>query len=73
MASQKAPVADSILQLQQQLDQFRAGRMGRTKLPEALWQAAAEQARQYGVNLVAQTLRLDYSALYRTRVSNPTC
>jgi hypothetical protein len=47
--------------------------MARMKLPEALWQAAVEQARQHGVNLVAHTLDLDYSALKRrlTGVSKP--
>ena len=40
------PIAEPILQLQRQLEQFRSTR---TKLPEALWQAAVEPARQLGV------------------------
>lgn len=57
------PIAESILQLQQQLDQFRSTRPKRTKLPESLWQAAVELARQHGVYPVAHPLRLDYVGL----------
>ena len=65
MASRNVPVPHSITQLQQQFEQFRTARTGRTKLPESLWQAAVEQAREHGVNLVAHTLRLDYGGLKR--------
>jgi hypothetical protein len=63
MPSREVPVPDSITQLQQRFEQFRTTRTRRTKLPEALWQAAVEQAREHGVNVVAQALRLDYSGL----------
>ena len=63
MPSREVPVPDSITQLQQRFEQFRTTRTGRRKLPEALWQAAVEQARQHGVNVVAHALRLDYSGL----------
>jgi hypothetical protein len=56
-------IAEAILQLQRQLDQFRSTQPGRTKLPESLWQAAVELARQHGVYSVAHPLRLDYTAL----------
>ncbi len=65
MGAKSIAVPGSIQQLQGQFEQFRSTRPGRTKLPEALWQAAVEQARHYGVNVVAHTLRLDYSALKR--------
>jgi hypothetical protein len=58
-----APLPEAIAQLQRQLEQFRSGQPGRTKLPEALWQAAVELARQYGVYAVAHPLRLDYTRL----------
>jgi hypothetical protein len=45
------------------LEQFRSGQPRRTKLPESLWQAAVELARQYGVYAVAHPLRLDYMGL----------
>ena len=65
MPSRNIQVPDSITQLQQQFEQFRMTRRGRTKLPEALWQAAVGEARQHGVNVGAYTLRLDYSGLKR--------
>ncbi len=65
MAAKKVAVPDSVRQLGQQFEQFRSTRSGRGKLPAALWQAAVEQARQHGVNVVAQALRLDYNVLKR--------
>jgi hypothetical protein len=58
-----APIPEPIAQLQRQLDQFRGSHPRRTKLPEPLWQAAAELARTYGVYRVVHTLRLDYTGL----------
>ena len=57
------PIPEPILQLQRQLDQFRSTQPRRTKLPESLWQAAVELARQHGVYPVAHPLRLDYMGL----------
>jgi DNA-binding protein H-NS len=65
MAAKKVAVPDAVRQLGQQLDEFRSTRSGRGKLPEWLWQAAVEQAREHGVNVVAQALRLDYNVLKR--------
>src|SRR5882757_1368684 len=56
-------IPEAILQLQRQLDQFRSTQPRRTKLPESLWQAAVELARQHGVYSVAHPLRLDYTGL----------
>jgi hypothetical protein len=58
-----SPIPEPIVQLQRQLDQFRSTRPHRTRLPEALWQAAVELARQHGVYSVAHPLRLDYVGL----------
>ena len=57
------PIPEPIAQLQHQLDQFRSTQSQRTKLPESLWQAAVELARQHGVYAVAHPLRLDYMGL----------
>ena len=57
------PIPEAIVQLQRQLDQFRSTQPRRTKLPESLWQAAVELARQYGIYPVAHPLRLDYMGL----------
>ena len=58
-----APIPEAISQLQRQLEQFRSAQPGRMKLPESLWQAAVELARQYGIYAVAHPLRLDYTRL----------
>jgi hypothetical protein len=58
-----SPIPEPIVQLQRELDQFRSTRPRRTKLPETLWQAAVELARQHGVYSVAHPLRLDYTRL----------
>jgi len=58
-----APVPEAIIQLQRQLEQFRSNRPGRKKLPESLWEAAVELARQHGIYAVAHPLRLDYTRL----------
>src|SRR6266513_4088904 len=57
------PIPEPIAQTQRQLDQFRSTQPRRTKLPESLWQAAVELARQHGVYSVAHPLRLDYTGL----------
>ena len=56
-------IPESIVQLQRRLDEFRSAQPHRTKLPETLWQAAVELARQHGVYSVAHPLRLDYTGL----------
>lgn len=58
-----APIPEAITQLQRQLEQFRSTRPARSKLPEPLWQAAVELARQYGIYAVAHPLGLDYTRL----------
>jgi len=57
------PIPEPIVQFQRQLEQFRSTRPHRTKLPEALWEAAVELARQHGVYSVAHPLGLDYTKL----------
>jgi len=54
---------EPILRLQKQLDDSRASHRVRTRLPDWLWQAATELARQYGVYAVAHPLRLDHTGL----------
>ena len=58
-----AAIPEPIAQLQRQLDQFRSTQPGRRKLPESVWQAAVELAREHGVYSVAHPLRLDYMGL----------
>jgi hypothetical protein len=63
MPRHNRPIPESISVLQAQLEQLRANNPKRTKLPLALWQSAAELARQHGIYLVARSLRLCYTTL----------
>jgi hypothetical protein len=58
-----AVIAEPIAQLQHQLEEFRSTQPRPKKLPETLWQAAVELARDHGVYAVAHPLRLDYMGL----------
>jgi hypothetical protein len=63
MNRKAALIPESIVRLQHRLEQHRSSQPGRGKLPEALWQAATELARQHGVHAVAHPLGLDYMRL----------
>lgn len=65
-------IPEPVIQLQRQLEQFRNTQPPRTKLPESLWQAAVELARQHGVYRVAHPLRLDYTRLKERLGGSPT-
>ena len=56
-------IAEPIAQLQRELEEHRRMRSRRAKLPESIWDAAAELGREHGVYAVAQALRLDYMRL----------
>ena len=58
-----SPIPELIVQLQRRLDELRSTRPHRTKLPETVWQAAVELAREHGLYSVAHPLRLDYTQL----------
>ncbi len=72
MNRKSTPIPEPIAQLQRQLDQFRSTQPRRTKLPEFLWQAAVELAREHGVYSVAHPLRLDYMRLKKRLGGPPT-
>jgi hypothetical protein len=46
-------------------ERWRSGHKARLPIPNALWRAAAEAAREHGVFRAAKTLRLDYTKLKR--------
>jgi len=55
----------ALLDLQQQFTAWReSGRVGK-RIPEELWDAATDMARQVGVNRVSKAAALDYSKLKR--------
>jgi len=47
------------------LQRWRSERKGRERIPEALWTAAGELAREHGVNQVSQVLHLEFNHLKR--------
>jgi hypothetical protein len=47
------------------LQRWRSERKGRARIPEALWGAAGELAREYGVNRVSRALHLEFKHLKR--------
>ena len=52
-----------VIQLQRRLEELRSTRPHRSKLPEAVWQAAVELAREHGLYSLAHPLGLDYTQL----------
>ena len=60
---ERKPVAEPIVQVQRELEEYRRMQPRRAKLPESIREAAAELARAHGVYAVAQALRLDYMGL----------
>jgi hypothetical protein len=63
MNRESTPLPEPIAQLQLQLEQIRRTQARRSRLPESVWSAAIELARQHGINRVAHALRLDYAGL----------
>jgi hypothetical protein len=72
MKRESTPIPEAVAQLQRQLELFRSTQPGRRKLPESLWQAAVELARQHGVFPIAHPLRLDYTRLKKRLGGSPT-
>ena len=60
---ERKPVAEPIVQVQRELEEYRRMQPRRAKLPESIWEAAAALVREHGVYAVAQALRLDYMGL----------
>jgi hypothetical protein len=54
---------NDVEQLKRRFEEFRSRRTSRGRLPQALWTEAGEAAKRYGVNPIAQALRLDYNRL----------
>ena len=53
-----------------QLERWRRKRTGRERIPESLWVAASELAREHGVNRVSRVLRLEFNHLKRMAESS---
>ncbi len=57
------PARDLLSDARRQFERWRRSRKRGTRIPEALWRAAAEAGQEHGVSKTAQALRLDYYAL----------
>ena len=71
MKRQSTPLPETIAQLQRQLEQIRSTQPPRSRLPESLWNAAVDLARQHGIYAVAHALRLDYMGLKKRLSGTP--
>lgn len=66
MATDPAEIPHGIRSVYRRFERWRSAHGGaRLPIPEALWAAAAEVAREHGVFHTARALRLDYSKLKR--------
>jgi hypothetical protein len=63
MAHEKTAIPDDLLQLSQRLEEWRGANPPRTRLPEPIWEAAAEMAQRHGLHCTTKALRMDYSRL----------
>ncbi|MCP4202555.1 MAG: hypothetical protein GY769_11545, partial [bacterium] len=59
----RRPSRDILSDVQSQFERWRQDRKRGTRIPETLWQAAAEVAGECGVSKTAQALGLDYYGL----------
>src|SRR5205807_264282 len=52
-------------EVQSRFDQWRQTRRAKARIPDELWSAAGELAREHGVNRVSRILRLEFNHLMR--------
>ena len=71
MKSESNPSRDLLSDVRRQIERWRSSRKRGTRIPEALWRAAAEAGQEHGVSKTAQALRLDYYALKKRVESVP--
>ena len=58
-------VPTGMRRIYRRLERWRGSHQGRLPIPEALWAAAAELAREHGVGRTAQILHLEHGKLKR--------
>jgi hypothetical protein len=63
MASELLDIPPRMRRLYRRFERWRSAHTGRLPIPERLWTAAAELARQYGVFATAKALHLEYGKL----------
>jgi hypothetical protein len=65
MAAAEVEVPAAMRKVYRRLEGWRRQRTGRARIPEALWAAAGDLAREHGVNQVSRVLRLEFNHLKR--------
>jgi len=65
MGRAAADIPDGMRVVHERLARWRRSHTGRLPIPESLWAAAAEVAREYGVFRTAKVLSLEYGKLKR--------
>jgi hypothetical protein len=65
------PATDSLARLSARIEAWRNDPQKPKRMPEALWQAAAELSKHSSVGHISKALRLDYTAL-KKRVQGQT-
>ena len=70
MAAAEVEVPVAMRKVYRRLERWRRQRTGRARIPEALWAAAGELAREHGVNQVSRVLRLEFNHLKRLAESD---
>lgn len=63
MASELPDIPHDMRKVQRRFEQWRSAHTGRLPIPERLWRAATELAREHGVFHTAKLLHLDYGKL----------
>ena len=63
MAAAEVEVPVVMRKVYRRLERWRRQRTGRARIPEALWAAAGELAREHGVNQVSRVLGLEFNHL----------
>ena len=63
MASEISDIPPNMRKVYRRLRRWRSTHTGRLPIPESLWAAAAELAREHGINPTAKALHLEYGKL----------
>lgn len=63
MPRESLDIPPKMQKLLRRFERWRSGHTGRLPIPQRLWTAAVERAREHGVFQTAKILRLDYSKL----------
>jgi len=70
-ANEQLEIPAGMQRVCRRFERWREGRKARLPIPEALWAAAAEAAREHGVFRVSKALHLEYGKLKRMAETRP--